>query len=335
MSKRRVVVVTGASAGVGRAAVRAFAADGADVGLLARGEDGLAGARREVEAMGRRAVAVVTDVADPARVEEAAERIESELGPIDVWVNDAMVTVMSEIADMSAEEIRRVTEVNYLGTVHGTLAALHRMLPRDRGSIVQVGSALSYRAIPLQGAYCASKFAIRGFTDSLRVELLHRGSKVRVTMVQMPALNTPQFGWSRCRFERQPQPVPPIFQPEVAAEAIVHASRSSRRELWVGGQAAMMMALNQLAPGAGDRYLAKTGYDSQFTDRPIDPDRRDNLFAPVPGDHGAHGIFDDRAKERSVELAAVEHSGWLAAAAGGLVALAAGTVAWAVRSSGR
>lgn len=332
MSERRVVVVTGASAGVGRATARAFAADGWDVGLLARGMDGLAGARREVAQAGRRALAIPVDVADADAVESAAEQIEGKLGPIDAWVNNAMVTVMSEIVDMTPEEFRRVTEVNYLGTVHGTLAALRRMVPRDRGAIVQVGSALSYRAIPLQGAYCATKFAVRGFTDSLRTELLHRGSNVRLTMVQMPALNTPQFGWSKSRFDRHPQPVPPIYQPEVAAEAILHAAKSDRRELWVGGQAAVTTFLNKLAPGVGDRYLAKTGYDSQFTDRPVDPDRRNNLWEPVPGDHGAHGIFDDEARDDGAELWAAEHPVWTAAAAGGVLALLGGALAWASRS---
>jgi len=335
MSQRRVVAITGASAGVGRAAARAFAADGWDVGLMARGEDGLAGARRDVEQEGRLGLDVVTDVADPEAVEEAAEQIERGLGPIDVWVNNAMVTVMSEIVDMTPDEFRRVTEVNYLGTVHGTLAALRRMVPRDHGTIVQVGSVLAYRAIPLQSAYCATKFAVRGFTDSLRSELLHGGSKVHLTMVQMPALNTPQFGWSRCRFDRQPQPVPPIYQPEVAADAIVFAAKSDRRELWVGGQAAVTMFLNKWAPGGGDRYLAEHGYDDQFLDQPIAPDRQDNLYEPVPGDHGAHGIFGDRAKDDSAELWVAEHPAWTAAAAGGILALLGGALAWAGRSAGR
>ncbi|HEX6200367.1 MAG TPA: SDR family oxidoreductase, partial [Thermoanaerobaculia bacterium] len=212
-------------------------------------------------------------------------------------------------------------EVNYLGTVHGTLAALRRMEGRGRGAIVQVGSALAYRAIPLQSAYCASKFAVRGFTDSLRSELLHRGSRVHVTMVQMPALNTPQFTWSKCRFDRHPQPVPPIYQPEVAAEAIVYASKARRREVWVGGRASLIMAGNKLLPGLGDRYLARTGYDGQFTDEPIDPDRRHNLWEPVPEDRGAHGPFDARAKEESRTLWVTRNRGWLAAA-GGVLALA-------------
>lgn len=326
MAQRRIVAITGASAGVGRAAVRAFAAEGADVALLARGTDGLEAAREEVEGMGRRALAIPCDVADALRVEEAAERIEAELGPIDVWVNDAMVTVMSEVREMQPEEFRRVTEVTYLGTVHGTQAALRRMVPRDRGTIVQVGSALSYRAIPLQSAYCAGKFAVRGFTDSLRVELLHQGSKVHVTMVQLPALNTPQFGWSRCRCEHHPQPVPPIYQPEVAADAIVFASRARRREVWVGTQASVLILGNKLAPGVGDRYLARTGYDAQFTDEPIVPDRPDNLFQPLPGDRGAHGKFDDRARSRDAKLWLTRHAPGLAAAAG--VTLGAVLAAW-------
>jgi len=216
----RVAVVTGASAGVGRATVRRFAREGWSVGLLARGRDGLEGARREVEEAGGRAVVVPVDVADAEAVEAAAEEVEATLGPIDVWVNDAMVTVFSPVHEITADDFRRVTEVNYLGAVHGTLAALRRMRPRDRGTIVQVGSALAYRAIPLQSAYCATKFALRGFTDSLRTELLHEGSRVHVTSVHLPALNTPQFGWSKTAMTRQPQPVPPIFQPEVAADGI-------------------------------------------------------------------------------------------------------------------
>lgn len=317
-----VVVVTGASAGVGRATARLFAAQGADVGLLARGSEGLESAAKEVEQRGGRAVAIPTDVSDAEQVERAADAVERALGPIDVWVNDAMVTVMSPVSRMTAEEYRRVTEVTYLGAVHGTLAALSRMRRRNRGCIVQVGSALAYRAIPLQSAYCASKHALRGFTDSLRCELMHEGSPVHVTMVQLPALNTPQFEWSRIRFPRQPQPVPPIYQPEVAAEAIVFAAGAGRREVWLGGWNVLLMSANKLAPGVGDRYLARTGYDSQFTDEPADPERPDNLYRPLAGDFGATGHFDARAHTRSLQLVATRIRGRLALAAGALALVA-------------
>jgi NAD(P)-dependent dehydrogenase (short-subunit alcohol dehydrogenase family) len=295
-----VVVVTGASAGVGRATVRAFAREGADVGLIARGVDGLEGARREVEAQGARALVAPADVADAHQVESAAERIERELGPIDAWVNNAMVSVFSPVKKMTADEIRRVTEVTYLGVVNGTLAALKRMLPRDRGTIVQVGSALAYRGIPLQSAYCGAKHAIQGFTESLRCELLHDGSRVRVTMVQLPAMNTPQFDWVRSRLPRRPQPVPPIYAPEVAADAIVWAASSARRrEMSVGAPTVAAIWGNKIASGLLDRYLALTGYDSQQTDEPADPNRPDNLWHPLPGDHGAHGRFGSRSTRTS------------------------------------
>jgi NAD(P)-dependent dehydrogenase (short-subunit alcohol dehydrogenase family) len=297
-----VVVVTGASAGVGRATVRAFAREGAHVGLLARGREGLEGARREVEEAGGRALVIPTDVSEAEAVEAAAERVERELGPIDVWVNNAMTSVFSPVKEMAPEEFRRVTEVNYLGYVYGTLAALGRMLPRDRGSIVQVGSALAYRGIPLQSAYCASKHAIQGFMDSLRAELLHDGSNVHVTMVQMPALNTPQFGWVKSRLPHKAQPVPPIYQPEVAAEAIMWAARHDRREVLVALPTVEAVLGNNLVPGLADRYLARTGYEGQQTDEPEDPDRPDNLLEPVPGDHGAHGDFGDRARGSSPEF---------------------------------
>jgi NAD(P)-dependent dehydrogenase (short-subunit alcohol dehydrogenase family) len=322
MKAGRVVVVTGASAGIGRATARAFAREGAHLGLIARGQEGLEAARREAEAEGVRALALPADVADADAVEAAAAAVERELGPIDVWVNDAMVTVMSEVRDMTPHDYRRVTEVTYLGTVHGTLAALRRMLPRNRGHIVQVGSAMAYRAIPLQSAYSAAKFAVRGFTDSLRTELMHQRSAVHVTMVQLPAHNTPQFGWSKTRFRKQPQPVPPIFQPEIAAEAIAFASRARRREVWVGANALMLITGNKILPQLGDWYLSKTGYSSQFTDEVIDPQRPNNLDEPVSADRGAHGMFDARAKARSLQLWATKRRPWLIAAGGALALLA-------------
>ena len=294
-----VVVVTGASAGVGRAVVRAFARQGADVGLIARGADGLEGARREVEAGRGRAVVLPLDVADADAVEAAADRVERELGPIDVWVNNAMVSVLSPVKETPPDEIKRVTEVTYLGVVYGTLAALKRMLPRNRGAIVQVGSALAYRGIPLQAAYCGAKHAIQGFTESLRCELIHDGSRVHVTMVQLPAMNTPQFDWVKSRMPRRPQPVPPIYAPEIAADAIVWAAGQRRRELSVGAMTAAVIWGNKFASGLADRYLAKTGYDSQQTGEPDDPHRADNLWHPLPGDHGPHGRFGDRAAHRS------------------------------------
>lgn len=325
-SHPEVVVVTGASAGVGRATVREFAKRGARIGLLARGRDGLEGARREVEAAGGRALVLPLDVAESGAVEDAADQVERELGPIDIWVNNAMVSVFSPVKEMTADEFRRVTEVTYLGVVHGTLAALKRMLPRDRGCIVQVGSALSYRSIPLQAAYCAAKHAERGFTDSLRCELIHDASNVHVTMVQMPALNTPQFDWTKNRLPRKAQPVPPIFQPEVAAEAIYFAAHAKRREVFVGLPTVEAIVGNKIAPGLLDHYLGKTGYDGQQTDEAEDPNRPDNLFKPVPGDHGAHGRFDNRAADFSPQFWATKNRGALAL---GAVVLALGCVLFA------
>jgi NAD(P)-dependent dehydrogenase (short-subunit alcohol dehydrogenase family) len=299
---REVVVVTGASAGVGRAVARLFAAEGARLVLIARGLDGLEGARREVEALGGEALVLQADVADAARMEQAAALAEERFGPIDVWVNNAMVSVFSPVHQMTSDEYRRVTEVTYLGIVHGTLAALRRMRPRDRGVIVQVGSALAYRAIPLQSAYCAAKHAVQGFTESLRTELLHDASGVRVTMVHLPALNTPQFDWVKSRLPGRAQPVPPIFQPEVAARAIAWAARHERRELSVGWPTVKAVYGNKLAPGYADRRLAETGYEAQQTDEPADPDRPNNLWEPLPGDHGAHGRFDARARGHSLQL---------------------------------
>jgi NAD(P)-dependent dehydrogenase (short-subunit alcohol dehydrogenase family) len=330
-----IVVITGASAGVGRATARAFARRGDDVALLARNSDALEEAAREVREAGGRALVVPTDVADADQVEAAAERATAELGDIDVWVNVAMASVLAPTWEIEPGEFRRVTEVTYLGQVHGTMAALRRMRPRDRGAIVNVGSALAYRGIPLQSAYCGAKHAIRGFTDSLRTELMHDGSDVHVTEVHMPALNTPQFDLVRTKMPRLPRPVAPVFQPEVAARAIVWAAdHPERRELWVGGSTVMTILGSRLAPGTlGDRYLAKTGFDSQQTNEPVSEERRrtDYLDAPVPGDHGAHGRFDDESKSGSAQLWMARNRGVIAAAGAGLVAAAGAAVATARR----
>ena len=321
----KVVVVTGASAGVGRAAARAFASRGDRVALLARGADSLQGAAREVTEAGGQPLVVPADVSDADAVEAAAEVVESELGPIDVWVNDAMTTVFAPFAEIEPAEFKRATEVTYLGVVWGTGAALKRMRPRDNGVIVQVGSALAYRGIPLQSAYCGAKHAIKGFTESVRTELLHDGSHVHLTMVQMPALNTPQFEISRTKMDRHPQPVPPIYQPEVAADAIVWASEHRRREVLVGGPTVKTVWGNKLVPGIADRYLAKNGFNSQLTDEPMRGERQGNLFAPVPGDHGTRGRFD-RTRTRSLQLALTKHRGAVAGVAG-VAALGAGAAA--------
>jgi NAD(P)-dependent dehydrogenase (short-subunit alcohol dehydrogenase family) len=321
MARREVVVITGASAGVGRATVREFAKRRASIGLIARGTDGLEGARREVESAGGRALVLPVDVADSAQVEAAAERVESTFGPIDIWVNNAMASVFSPIKEMTAEEFKRVTEVTYLGYVFGSLAALKRMLPRDCGTIVHVGSALAYRSIPLQAAYCAAKHAVLGFFASLRTELLHDGSNVKTTMVQMPAWNTPQFGWVKSRLPRKAQPVPPIFQPEVGARAIYYAAHHpERREYYVGFSTVKAIFGNKLAPSFGDHYLARDGYDAQQHDGPEDPNRPNNLWHPVSGDHGAHGTFDERASSFSMELWLEMNRKWLGAALGLLAA---------------
>jgi NAD(P)-dependent dehydrogenase (short-subunit alcohol dehydrogenase family) len=311
----RVVVVTGASAGIGRAAVRAFAEGGDDVALLARGEAGLQAAAKEVEAAGGRAVVVPTDVADHEQVEAGAEVVERQLGPVDVWVNSAFSSVFAPIWDIRPEEFRRTTDVTYLGFVWGTTAALRRMRPRNRGTIVQVGSALAYRGIPLQSSYCGAKHAIQGFTESVRCELLHERSDVRITMVQLPAVNTPQFSWVLSRLPRHPQPVPPIYQPEVAARAIVHAAlHPERREYWVAGSTAATLIANAVAPGLLDRYLARTGFDGQQTDQPASPERPANLWEAVDDrdDHGSHGAFSDRSHAHSAQWWATSHRRLLA-----------------------
>jgi NAD(P)-dependent dehydrogenase (short-subunit alcohol dehydrogenase family) len=324
LSKPEVVVVTGASAGVGRAIAQRFAREGAYIGLLARGRDGLEGARREVEELGGRALSLPTDVADADAVERAAEAVELEFGPIDIWINNAMVSVFSPVREMKPAEYRRVTEVTYLGYVYGTLAALKRMLPRDRGVIVQVGSALAYRGIPLQSAYCGAKHAIQGFCDSLRSELIHDKSQVRVTMVQLPAMNTPQFEWVKSRLPNKPFPVPPIFQPEVGAEAVHFAAHNDRREMYVGFPTVKAIVGDKLVPGYADHYLARNGYDSQQRDEPDDPDRPFNLWEPVPGDHGAHGPFDELSSSWSLQAWASENRNWLMMAGAGLAGLLLG-----------
>lgn len=309
--KPEVVMITGASAGIGRATAQAFARRGAYIGLLARGREGLEGARAEVEKLGGHALILVADVADDQLVEAAAEKLEFEFGPIDIWINNAMASVFSPIIEMTPAEFRRVTEVTYLGYVWGTLAALRRMRPRNRGVIVQVGSALAYRGIPLQSAYCAAKHAILGFSDSLRCELIHDKKDIHVCTVEMPAINTPQFGWVKSRLPNKAQPVPPIFQPEVAVDAIVYAAINKRREVYVGLPTVEAIIVNKIAPGYLDRYLARTGFKSQQTEEPKDPQQPDNLFAPVPKDFGAHGTFDQRAQKFSLQLWLNKNRYWL------------------------
>jgi NAD(P)-dependent dehydrogenase (short-subunit alcohol dehydrogenase family) len=323
--KPEVVVITGASAGVGRATVRRFAEQGAHIALIARGRAGLEATKKEVEDVGGKALVLPVDVADAERVEQAAEQAERELGPIDIWINSAMVSMLAEFKDISPSEYKRITEVTYLGYVHGTMAALRRMMARDRGTIVQVGSALAYRGIPLQTAYCGAKHAIRGFTESLRCELLHDQSNIWITMVQLPAVNTPQFQWCGLKLDGQPQPVPPIYQPEVAADGIYFAAHQRRREVYVGGSTAIVIPGNKLAAGLGDRILAHTGYESQLFDGAPSPGRPDNLWRPLDEerDYGAHGIFDRRTHSRSLALWATKNRGWLSAAAAGCVAAVA------------
>lgn len=326
MNKGQVVMVTGASAGLGRAIAHAFARRGARLGLIARNPEALEIVRQEVEAQGGEALALPLDVSDAAAVEDAAAKLEARFGPLDVWVNDAMVSVFSPVREMQAEEYKRVTEVTYLGYVYGTLAALRRMLPRDRGTIVQIGSALAHRSIPLQSAYCACKHAIVGFTDSLRCELHHDRSSVKISVVQMPAMNTPQFGWVRSRLQRKAQPVPPIFQPEVAAEVVVHAAEAARprREYWVGTPTVAAIVGQKFIPGLLDWYLGKTGYDSQQYDGARDTSRPDNLLDYVKGPDATHGAFDSRSHSSSLQVKLSMNRDWLAAASLGAAALGLG-----------
>jgi short-subunit dehydrogenase len=332
-----IVVVTGGSAGVGRATVEEFARKGYDVGILARGRERLEHAAAAVRGYGRRACIVPTDVADAAAVEAAADQIERELGPIDVWVNNAMATVFAPVSKLTPDDVRRGTEVTYLGQVHGTMTALKRMRERDRGVIVNVGSALAYRAIPLQSVYCAAKFAVRGFTDALRSEIYHDGLHVHLTMVHLPAVNTPQFDWALNKIGRKTQPVPPIFQPEVPARAIYFAATHNRREVWVGFPTVKAILANRIAPGLLDRYLATSGYTGQITDQPIPADQPANLFEPARGDYGAHGRFDALARSHSWEMWTSRHQ----TAIGALSLLLGGMGVWhmlsrpAARLSGR
>ena len=330
------VVITGASGGIGRATARLFGERGANVGLIARGEEGLAGAVQDVEAAGGKALPLPADVASFAQVEGAARLAEEHFGPIDTWINVAFASVFAPFREIAPEEFRRVTEVSYLGFVHGTMAALARMRPRDRGTIVQVGSALGARSIPLQSGYCGAKHAINGFTSSLRCELLHERSGVHVTVVQMPAVNTPQFSWVRSKLPRHPQPVPPIYQPEVAARGVLYAAdHPERRQYWVGASTAATILANKFVPALLDRYLAKTGYDSQQTDAEPAHHGPGNLDQAADGkdghDHGAHGAFDDRAHSGSAELWLMQRPALVGTAA----VAAAVTAALATRAARR
>lgn len=318
----QVVVVTGAGAGLGRAIVQSFARRGAHIGLVSRGQERLEDARREVESLGGKALVLPGDVADPQTLETAAAATEQTFGPIDVWVNDAMTTVFSPVHEMTPEDYKRVTEVTYLGFVYGTLAALKRMRQRDRGTIVQVGSALAYRSIPLQSAYCAAKHAMVGFTDSLRSELIHDGSHVRVTVVQMPAMNTPQFSWCKSNMQRKAQPVPPIFQPEVCAEAVYWAAHQHHREVFVGWPTVQAIWGQRFVPGFLDHYLARMAWDGQMLDAAHDPNQPIDLYEPVPGHQGAHGAFDNRSRTSSWEVQLTTRASWVATAGSALAGLA-------------
>ncbi|HWD64246.1 MAG TPA: SDR family oxidoreductase [Solirubrobacteraceae bacterium] len=324
---REVVVITGASGGVGRAAARQFASDGARIGLIARGRKGLEGTARDVEQAGGEALVLPCDVADPDQVEAAASSVEDAFGPIDIWVNDAMVTVYAEFMDIEPDEFKRATEVTYLGMVWGTRAALKRMVPRDRGVIVQVCSAMSYRGIPLQAPYCGAKHACKGFTESIITELKHNKSSVRTSMIQLPGLNTTQFTWGRTKLPKQTMPVPPIYQPEIAADAIHHAAHHRRRQIYVGIPTVMNILGERTVPWFLDWYLAKTCYSGQMTDQPLDPQGHDNLFEPIEEDRGAHGPFDEKAHARSPQYEMSKHRGKMLVAAGAALAGAGAVIA--------
>jgi NAD(P)-dependent dehydrogenase (short-subunit alcohol dehydrogenase family) len=329
-SKREVVVITGASGGVGRAAARRFAREGACIGLIARGRRGLEGAARDVREAGGEALVLPVDVADPGQVEAAAASVEDAFGPIDVWVNDAMVTVYAEFIDIEPDEYRRATDVTYLGMVWGTRTALRRMRERDRGSIVQVCSAMSYRGIPLQAPYCGAKHACKGFTESVTTELRHARSKVRVSMIQLPGLNTTQFTWGRTKLPKQTTPVPPIYQPEIAADAIHYAAHHRRRQIYVGIPTVLNIVGERVAPWLLDRYLARTGYESQMTKDDLDPSGHDNLFEPIEEDRGAHGPFDAEAHGTSVQYELAKHRRAALAGAAAAGAIGAGVAATAL-----
>jgi NAD(P)-dependent dehydrogenase (short-subunit alcohol dehydrogenase family) len=318
MSGRETVVITGATSGVGRAVAQRFAREGARIALLARERSGLAATAKELERLGGVALPLPTDVADSDAVDAAAAATEEALGEIDIWVNNAMTTVFAYFEDVDPEEFRRATEVTYLGSVWGTRAALKLMLPRNRGTIIQVGSALAYRGIPLQSAYCGSKHATKGFFESIRTELLAKGSNVHLTMVQLPGLNTPQFDHCRTKMPKQPMPVPPIYQPEIAADAVYFAAHARRRQVYVGGSTVITILGNKIAPGIGDWYLARTGINGQQADKPVAP-REGNLFKPVGGP-GAHGQFDGKARATSYQLSLDKNRGMVTVLAGILTA---------------
>src|SRR5579883_1157790 len=326
VNQTEVVMVTGAGAGVGRAIVREFARGRASIGLISRDRARLEAAKAEVEACGGRALVLPLDVADADAVESAAQQLEDAFGPLDVWINDAMTTIFAPFHEITPAEFKRATEVTYLGFVYGTMAAIKRMLPRDRGTIVQIGSALAYRSIPLQSPYCGAKHAIVGFTDSLRCELIHQKSKVHLTVVHLPAMNTPQFSWCRTRLPRHPQPVPPIFEPEVAARALYWAAHHERREVFVGGSTLQAIYAQKFVPALADWYLGRYGYEAQQTSDPVDPHRPDNLFEPVTGSYEAHGVFGQKAKDFSLQTWVDLRRAPVAAVLAGLIA--AGTFLW-------
>ena len=324
--RTETVVVTGGTAGVGRATVREFARNGANLAILARGEDRLQAAKKEVEEFGRKALAISVDVSDAEAVEKAADQIERELGQIDIWVNNAFAGIFARFLDVTPEEYERVTAVTYLGQVNGTRAALKRMTPRNRGSVVLVGSALAYRGIPLQSAYCGAKHAIQGLIDSVRTELIHDAHGVHISMVQLPGLNTPQFEWIRAKLPGKPRPIGAVFQPEVAARAIYFAAHSDRKEIEVGYPTVQSIWGDKVASAWLDDYLAEVGFTGQQSPEPVSPDRKDNLFEPVPGDFAAHGRFDNEAHEDSPELWASMHKKQIGLAALGAVAATAAGV---------